>query len=418
MTYYELLEVPSTADEQTIKRAWARMVRLHPPDKDPETNQRLNEAKQTLLDSVARADYDAQQNFGDEIDELFEVANECMMEEDYYEAIRNYKEILALHPKSFAARNMLALAYAYDEDYAEATRQFDRLTSEAPSSALYAANYGHILRRIGNRNADAEIWFRRAIDLESFNAEHHLSLARLYLSEDRYAEAESAVESAVAADGQTDIGDIDALMELTWVYLLSKQQERIPSVAERIAGILPDDPEARKYASFKFLRTAVELIEEYRSFPNAEFFIKAARRIDNDFGDAREYIEQLELHVRADREARQMKDDTSVHPEVIPALIAFTVHSRLGFEFEDGYGDLLIGAAETWPQSEIRSAIQFCQSRYPNACSMVSDVLPSIIELGISGYVPARQNPSAGRSGCALSVLLLLGLLVIGYFIL
>jgi tetratricopeptide (TPR) repeat protein len=405
MTFYELLEVQPTADEQTVKRAWARLVRLHPPDKDPETNQRLNEAKQTLLDSVARADYDARLLFGDEIDELFEIADECMSEEDYDKAIRCFKEILALHPKCFDARNKLALAYAYNEDYAEAIRQYDRLTSEAPTSALYAANYGHVLRR-ANRNRDAERWFKKAIELESFNAEHHLSLARLYVHEDRFTEAEAAIESAIAADGQTDIGDIDAMMELTWVYLFSNRKEKVPSVAERIAAILPDDPEARLYASFNFLRTAAELIAEYRNFQDAEIFIKAARKIDNDFGDARESVERMELYAKADREADRMKDDTSVHPQVVPALIAFNVHSRLGFEFQEAYGDHLIEATATWPQSEIRSAIHMCQSRYPNACRVVSDVLPTIIDLGIAGYVPSRPSSAASSGGCILPIAL------------
>lgn len=412
MTYYELLDTPSTADEQAIKRAWARMVRLHPPDSDPEMNQRLNEAKGILLDSVARADYDAQLHFGEEIEALFEQGHASMQDEDYDEAIRSFKEILALHPKSFAARNLLGLCWHYQENHKEAIRQFERLTSEAPTSALYAANFGHVLKEIDDHKHDAERWFRRAIELESFNAEHHLSLARLYTSQNRFGEAEAAIEDAVAADGQTDVGDIDALMELTVVYLLSGKKQKISQVAERVSSVLPDDEESRSYAASRFLRTAVMLVQDYKNFQDAEYFIRAARKINSDFGNAEAAISELELHAKADREADRMKNDESIEPRVVPTLLAFTVHKRLGFDFPADYGDALIEAAATWSQTDIRIAIRVCEGRYPNACEVIRNLLPRIVEIGVQGYTPRRDNVATSSGGCILPGVLLVVLFV------
>lgn len=408
MTFYDLLEVQQTADDQTIKRAWARLVRNHPPDKDPETNQRLNEAKQTLLDSVARADYDAQLLFGDEIEELFVIGSECMENEDYCEAIRNYKEILAMHPGSLAARNMLALAYAYAEEFTESARQYVRLTNQAPASALYAANYAQVLWNMENVTA-AETWFRKAVSLEPFNTAHHLSLARLFVSQDRYREAEDAIEAAVGADGQVDIFDIDALMELVWIYMLSKQKERIGSVAERIASTLPqDDPEARQYASYKFLRVAVQFIEDYKNYQDAAIFLRAARKIDNDFGEAALVVASMERDVKADYEADCMRNDSSIRPEVVPALVAYLVHARLGFEFESGYGEYLFGAAHSWPNSDVRGAVHMCRTTYPTACGTVEDLLERVLTVG----QPRTSNPSntvaQNSGGCIMPLVTLL----------
>lgn len=412
MTFYELLNVPLSADDQEIKRAWARMVRLHPPDSDPEMNQRLNEAKGTLLDKVARADYNAQLQFGDEIEVLFEQGHSAMREENYEAAISHFKEILALHPKSFAARNLLGLAFHYQENYKDAVRQFERLTSEAPNSALYAANFGHVLKEIEGRKGDAERWFKKAVELESFNAEHHLSLARLYTSENRFDDAEAAIESAVAADGQTDIGDIDALMELTFVYLLSGQKQKIPNVADRVASILPDDEEAKLYASSKFLRTAVMLVQDHKNFQDAEFFIRAARKINDDFGEAEAAILELELHAKADREADRMNNDSSIEPRVVPALLAYTVHKRLGFEFPEEYGESLFEAAATWSQTEIRNAVRVCERTYPNACEVIADLIPRIVEIGVRAQTSRSEIASSGSGGCVLSALLCIASLI------
>lgn len=405
MNYYELLGVSFEADEQSIKRAWARLVRLHPPDKEPDTNQKLNEARKTLSDPTARADYDAQLQFGNEIANLFESANESMSREDYTSAISNLKEILAFHPKSFSARNFLALAYAYKEDYASSFQQYERLTSEAPDSSLYAANFGHVLFRIGGRNRDAEKWFKKAILLEEFNAQHHLALARLYISEKRFQDAEDAIEAAVLADGQTDIGDIDALMELTWVYLLSDQADRVPGIADRIAQILPDDPEARSYAAFKFLRTAGELVEDFQRYDHAEVFIRAARRIQDDFGEAEDDVAEIEFRAKADREADRMREDSSVNPLIVAVLISYTVHARLGHEFPDNYAKQVIEATATWTRTEIQIAVGQCRARYPNACKLVEDMLPELVDLGTSSIQPPRQYATSASSGCVLNII-------------
>ncbi|CAN7270838.1 DnaJ domain-containing protein [Pseudoxanthomonas sp. LjRoot143] len=46
---YDLLEIDDDADERTIKRAYARLLKRHRPDEDPAGFQRLNEAYQAAL---------------------------------------------------------------------------------------------------------------------------------------------------------------------------------------------------------------------------------------------------------------------------------------------------------------------------------------------------------------------------------
>ena len=108
-----MLGVPQSATPDEIKRAWARLVRVHSPDKDPEGNRRINEAKSTLLDVQVRQDYDALLEYGDEITSLLEDASNAEGEEDWDQAVGIYTEILAFHPSNHAVRNKLALCQSY-----------------------------------------------------------------------------------------------------------------------------------------------------------------------------------------------------------------------------------------------------------------------------------------------------------------
>lgn len=418
-THYETLGVAERADESEIKRAWARLVRQHTPDQDPEGNRRLNEAKSTLLDPLARADYDAQIQFGDEITDLFDQGRSAMAEEDYESAIQLFKEILAFHPGSLDARNQLALAHVYSGEHYIAAKHLQRLVEAAPESALYASNLGHVYKEWGDDEPSmleqSETWLRRATELESFNASHHIALSRLYRVQKRYFEAEQAIESAIGADGKVDTDDVDSLMELPWVYLFSNQKDKIANVAERVKAILPDDDEARQYASFLFVRTAAELASEYLAYQDASYFIRAARRISGDLGDAEEAANGIERLALIEKQSEQMKCDKTIQPAVMPNLLAALVCSRVGVEFDDDYVESLLAAAASWSQTELRSAAQACRQKYPDAYFEVQDKVEQIIGLGQlrtltdSNY----QSPRASGGGCVVLILTLIAVVTI-----
>ena len=402
--HYDVLQISEDADESTIKRAWARLVRQYPPDKDPEGNRRLNEAKTTLLDTRARADYDAELKYGDEINALFEEGQEAMEEEDYVKAVAAFKEVLALHPDSLHARNQLSLAYAYQERYAEAVQQLKRLVEKAPESALYAANLGRIYMEWSESDEhntlpfqiehQAEIWFKKATELESYNSGHHIALARLYIKQNRYAEAEAALENAISADGKVDTDDIDTLMELTWVYLFSNQKHRIAEVAERIRLIIQDEPDANEYALHQFVRMAVNLIVEHNAYQYAEAFVKAARQLGVDMEEkVQEVVESIEKNALIDRQADAMREDKSIHPSVVGAMLAASAHKRLDFDIPEQFFDELSEAMTTWAQDEIRSAVKVCKRKYSAAYASIEDIIEEIIKLGRSqGGSKARRD--------------------------
>lgn len=399
--FYEVLGVAFDADESEIKRAWARLVRVHTPDVDPDGNRRIGEAKATLLDPRARSDYDAQLLYGEDLQKLFEDAHDSMDAEDYDEAIKTYKEILALHPSSLDARNQMGLACAYSDKFEESVKHLQVLTKAAPDSALYAANLGGAYRRWSatdeSKWEEAVRWYTRATELESYNSGHFVTLSELYIDREMYAEAEQALESAIAADGKTDVDDLDSLIALTWVYLFAKQESRIEDLAGRVRAALPDEKEAREYAVFRFLRVAAELAFDYQKFTPASLFVAAARKIDSDLGEFTEGAEEIEKLAKVDTELEVMFEDESIHPPIFTRLLAFSAGRRMGYEFSDEVIDKLIDVASTWSQSELRAASLACEKKYPLTCDYVRDLLPALVELGDN---EAPSKPARSGSGC------------------
>ena len=407
--HYSTLGIEHSANESEIKRAWARLVRIHTPDQDPEENRRINEAKTVLLDPIARADYDAQLHYGDEIGSLFEEAHEAMAEDDHGRAISVYKEILALHPRSLDARNQLGLALAYHENFTESVKQFTKLLQDAPDSALYNANLGHIYRMWAKQDeshyADAEKWLEKAVELESFNSSHHVSLAKVLTAQSKYAQAEQVLEQAIVADGKTDIDDVDTMMELAFVMLLSDQKHRISEVARRIKSILPDDEESRKYAAFKFLQIAAELVDEHGAYEAASEFTKAAKSITSDLGDAESAIKSIELIASIRPEVMALLSEDSIQPLVVPRFFGMLGLMTIGEDVPQESLDSMIDAAKTWSRMELSAAVVLCQKKYPNTMREFQTKVPQFIELG--SYSGQIVRSGAGSSGCGCIVVCL-----------
>jgi len=418
MTHYELLEIDQHADESAIKRAWASKVRQYPPDKDPEMNQRINEARATLLDAVARADYDAELSFGDDIEDLQQDMTDAFLHQDYEAAIAFGKEILALNPKSLATRDFISLAYCHLGEYQAAAMQMQRIMQDAPTSALYASHIGAVYQEWGEQSGEparldeAEVWFRRAIALEPFNATYYTRLAQLLASRDRFEEAESEIENAVAADGKFDIDDIDALMHLTWIFMLSGQIGRTEEVADRILTVLPDDEEARDYASFKFIQNAAMLASHHKRFQEAEALLNVAKRIQTHFGEHHEAVESMLLMAKAERECILMLDDEVIQPKLVVGMLSSVVRRKLGLEVPPGLMDKIAYAIAQVPNDEVRRAISACQARYPNACKYIAD---DIHVMQGFGTPEGSQRQTGGCMTIPVAVVLisLLGLLTL-----
>ncbi len=371
-THYEVLAVAPTATQDEIKRAWARQVREHPPEKDAAANQRVNEAKQTLVDPEARRQYDKMLLHGDAIGEALAREDAASEAEDHAAAAAALKEALALDPDDDAIRNRLALVTWRAGDHATALSIMRGLIRRAPTVALYRANLGRMLLDEEGPNKDAALaeataQLREAVGLDPANADYHVALSQAYRRTKRFAEAENEIEAALYTDGKLDIQDIDTLFELPLLHLFSGELKKIKADAQRILDVVADlGEEARSYCAHRFARFASQLID-VDAHEAALRFADAAVTCDPNDKAVKDLRKTAKRCVDLETELSPLMEDGSVAHPIRTALVARSLLylGQLDKDTaEEHYGAALRAMAEM-TVSAVAMGLQEAKRRYP-----------------------------------------------------
>lgn len=327
VTHYEVLGVGRGAMEAEIRSAWARKVREHPPDKDPVGNQRINEAKQTLLDPKARAHYDALLDHGAEIMELMTELAAARESKDGAAAARILQRLLALEPADYGLRNAYALALRDIAKTDAALAEMRRVVQEAPDVALYHYNLASMLQEGPSAESTTALdeslrHMQQAVALEPNNADYHVGLSRCYVKRKQFDKAEKCIEDAVLTDGKLDVQDVDALIELAMIHTLSGHPEKVEGDADRILNAVDGlSQEIHDYCAFRFAEVAVYLLKEHIVEPAYCFAAAAAKCSPSN-------MVFVQLRDEADRvrnlhsEVRKLADDSTVPQAIKSALLA------------------------------------------------------------------------------------------------
>ncbi|MBL9087767.1 MAG: DnaJ domain-containing protein [Planctomycetia bacterium] len=289
--YYQILGVASTATRDEVRRAYAKLVRESPPERDAEKFALIRKAYETLSDEAARRDYDALQAHGERVSELVARAHASMAAESWGDAERAWKEILVLWPGSHAASNSLGLCQLELKRWADARRTFKSLTEVAPDVAEYWINYGLGYAResvagdgTGGIEDDqllikARNRFKVAIGLDPRNAMPYLHTARTYVRQGELENALAWFDKAVSADGGLDAADLDTLDLRCAILARLGRRDAIAVEVRRMRSCLPDEPEARKYIASRLVRLGLRW-SEARRFDLAHWFALEASLLD------------------------------------------------------------------------------------------------------------------------------------------
>ncbi len=320
--YFQILEIAETAPPDEIKRAYFKMVRRHPPEKDPEQFKLIRLAYDTLMDPRARQDYIAMLHHGGEIAKLYAEAHEYMEKESFPQAIRALKKILALAPGEHSAGDYLGLCYLHMNDFIHALNIYESLARKAPDVPLYWYHYGVAYHKQGKTLPEtdrsrarmfeeARTKFRKAIELESLNQIPYQAIAQTYMDESNYYQAEIWIEKAIGADNKVNFDDLDSLFQLCMIYLLSDRIQRISEITKRIMSFVPENQDARQYVAYRFVEYA-RLMCDNELFDQALEFINAALKFDPANTDLKKWQKGIRNITNVDHQYRKLKNDASV----------------------------------------------------------------------------------------------------------
>lgn len=425
---YHTLEITPEAAPEEIRRAYFRLVRRFPPEKEPEKFKSIREAYETLSDPKARRNYDALQEHGDVISDLFAEAEGLMGDEKWEDAVRTLKRILVLWSGADAALNSLGLCHLHLEQFDEAHRIYEALTTRCPDVPVYWLNQGHGFLEQAEEMEDEDYRipglliaargaFAKAMELEAYNSQPYILMARSYVAEREFPQAEAWLEKAVGADGKVDSNDFEALVFLCIVQLYAGQLHRIHQTAARINSLMLDDEDARQYAAGRFANLAQQLVDKH-AFEEALTFLEASARFAPEDEEIQGFRKAV-LHAVAVRdEYGRLKNDYSIC-EPVRKLCAFYSADYCGeleVSDDDEKGRLFDSIMQEFGQVSpynIVTSIQRLRSTYRAIYELNSESFDGVEETARKLKGGDVENIKTGSPGCST---LVVGVVVVCLF--
>ncbi|WP_309714733.1 tetratricopeptide repeat protein [Armatimonas sp.] len=251
-TLYTILEVSESATEDEIQQGYFRLVRLYPPQKDPERYQLLNSARETLLNPQRRGEYDQSRRNGTRVRVLVDQAA-LAMEKDPQKSLSLLKSAVTLAPDMPRPRMLLAQLLIRTKNYDLAERQYAWQIRRAPHDETLRCKMARCLM-LQSKNDEAERELKAVLELNEAHYDAQLLLARIYRSQSRIPELIAALEQAIAADEQENFADFSALLQLLMVYIQNDHHDGAENTSRRLLAVIPE--ERYEQAAIAFLQTA------------------------------------------------------------------------------------------------------------------------------------------------------------------
>jgi curved DNA-binding protein CbpA len=412
---YHVLDVQPEAAPEDIRKAYYRLVRRHPPETDPERFKAIRSAYETLSDPGARGQYDALQQHGGEIEELFQQASEHMGRSEWLQAIRKLKRVIALAPQLNSGWNQLGVCFLEARQFDKAIEVFATLTERQPETVLYWSHFGHAWlekadalegedRRRPSLFRKARESFRRTVELDRTNPDHYIQMARTYSSESRWNEAIQWCERGAAAGGPDKRADFECLFYLCEIHLLSARLDQIEKVAQRIQDSLAEEEEEpRRFAAVRFVQFALEL-QEASWFRPAATFYQAARRFAPEDEKIRDLYENASSVVRAAEAHDELQNDSLIAPG-LKRLVAWYLADLHEEQSEDRDRSLLdiLDSIQAHPPGMVAASIKRIRQRYPDCHALNKKAFDRLEEVA-NDKLQATIRPSRAtghrRSNC------------------
>lgn len=411
--YYAILGVSQKATKDEIKRAWARKVREHPPERDPEGYKIIRKAYDTLSDDKARKEYDNLRLFGPEITRLTDEALMAMAAQDFSSAIVKLKRLLVLHPEAHEARRLLAHCFSETEDFDGAIQALQLLTQAASTIPRYHLDLGHAyLRKYEEQPEEAKQAelilrareaFQRALDLDPVNNEPYLAISLTYRHEHNFPAALQWLERSINADQKVDFQDFDALFLKCIIHILDGKPDLVMVEAKRIESLVPDDSGMRGYVAAMFASHGFELLK-LRAYDAAHYFLKAAIRFDPTLPELKNLQEAAEKIYNANQDWQRFEKDYSIIPP-IKALAALAFVTLAGeetsYDKDIAFRNSLL-ALRTYPPSKVQENTARIRDTYKGIYELNREMWDHLDRTFASApHSPSYASTSAGDPSCS-----------------
>lgn len=392
---YEELNVAPEATAEEIKRSFFKLVRQHPPEKDPEKYKAIRHAYDTLSDPRSRADYDALQDAGDEIASLFEEGEGLMEEGEWEDAISAFKRIVVLMPGADTARNLIGVCLLNLGRTQEAVDHYKNLLERVPDNPIFWSNQGNAYWDLtagdphspaGDKAIES---LKRAIELDEYARQPYVDISRIYVDREDLTEALYWAEKAMEADGRVDMNDLECLLQVCWIRLMQGDLDEVVAAAKRLVPAAFEQ-EANEYVAIRFAEIALRLRSKGLFLPSLTY-LEAAQLFDPDRKELDTLIEYTrDLGEAFEEQPRLMRD-----PYILQALcrimnaLLWSAATDSDEERDEimGHAEPDIVALREKRRADLRKSLEDLRSRYPRIAAFNHGFLEKLDQGVRSGSV-------------------------------
>lgn len=292
--FYEILGIERSADTREIKKAYNKLVRLYPPDKEPEKFRVLREAYDVLSNPATKAEYDTQFTGKDiDVEFLWDVVKKTLDDGDYKLAKDLYIQILEKQPNLPDALDGYGFACFKLEQYEEATEIYSKLLKLVQDNSDYYRNFAFIYMASDDvENAEkmmAEAYRINPVDEENFEL-----FCELYVSRNRFDNFVELVSSHYDTldkeESNRRFSYIDRLQKYSEMLRERYKDMSIKTIktfvdemikqVDVIGEVIGDEKNKNTVILAEKLLQIAELAGQEKEVQAAELFIEEAKRAD------------------------------------------------------------------------------------------------------------------------------------------
>lgn len=387
--FYEILNIEKNTTSKEIKKAYNKLLRKYPPEKEPAKYKEIREAYETLKDDESRKNYDTFFSYGDELKKLEERGRKALEEEEYETAIRAFKKMLVLSEDLAYIRNLLAMAYIKSGENSIAIQQYHKLIIDFPKNSDYYLGLGFAYEESGNISA-AKVKYKEAFEIDNDNFTAISNLVEILWEEKNYYECEVLLRECIEADGEVDFNDFQFLFKLLMNHLFNGNRIKMEQTLDEIIQIVPNDRETKDYVAWELARVSYQLHKA---------------KIPDVAGKVAVYLEKLApnnpkfkpliQHGKAMEEFNKLSNDNTVLQ-----VFKFIIANRLQDEYDNTKHEEAMEAIRNQNIHSIRISLKTLKRLYPNSYSFEEELFDNLLKISTeaqnkNNYSGNNQNSSS-----------------------
>ena len=167
---------------------------------------------------------------------FFELALENQKNNNFGEAIKNYKKVLKTEPDHFIALFNSGLIFSKSKKYKSAIKCFERAVKIKPDNANCYNNLGNAYKDQGKLK-ESKIYYEKTIKIEPRHANAHYNLGSLYFVKNNIPKAEEYYQIAI----NLNPAHLNALFGLGLIFNQKEEIEKSIEVFNKVIKIQPKD---------------------------------------------------------------------------------------------------------------------------------------------------------------------------------